>query len=165
MGNRATVIFTDQLGQNISPVVYLHWNGGPESIYGFLDELDRRRVRTDVDYTAARFIHVVGDYFDGEGGAGSLSLGVAAGPQQIDAETVAAFNPGDNGVYVVTRREAWDEQPLYVRRFTADRGEWTPEQVAAEEQAARLHGYHWPEPGTDSMADVFAKLRPELLNS
>ena len=41
MGNRAAVVFTK--GEEISPAVYLHNNGGPESIYSFLAELNRRK--------------------------------------------------------------------------------------------------------------------------
>ena len=62
MGNRATVIFQAQ--DTISPAIYLHWNGGPESVYQFLDELDRRKVRGDADYEAARFVKIVGEFFD-----------------------------------------------------------------------------------------------------
>lgn len=40
MGNRAYVVFEDRQG-NRSPAVYLHWNGGPESIYAMLDTLAR----------------------------------------------------------------------------------------------------------------------------
>ena len=162
MGNRAIIIFADQQGQNIGPAVYLHWNGGAESIYAFLDELDRRRVRSDVGYATARFILVVGDYFDGEGGAGSLSMGVTMGPDRIDAESLAEFDPGDNGIYVVTRRDCGE---TYVRRFNSLRGEWTPEQVATEEQAARHHSYNQPEPGDTSITETFLQLRPKLLNS
>ncbi len=66
MGNRGTVIFSNQAGDEFSPAVYQHWNGGPESVYAFLDELDRRGVRgaDDLAYQAARFVHIVGDFFD-----------------------------------------------------------------------------------------------------
>ncbi len=38
MGNRAYVVF--ESGKERSPAVYLHWNGGPESIYAFLHALN-----------------------------------------------------------------------------------------------------------------------------
>ena len=43
MGNRAFVIFTD--GKTYSPAVYLHWNGGPESIYPMLDYMAKKGCR------------------------------------------------------------------------------------------------------------------------
>jgi hypothetical protein len=79
MGNRATVIFapTDAEANvlTISPAIYLHWNGGPESIYAFLDELNRRNCRPDGSYEAAVFIAIVREFFDQEK-YGTLSLGV-----------------------------------------------------------------------------------------
>ncbi len=159
MGNRAIVIFTDVSGREIGPAVYLHWNGGPESIYAFLDELDRRRVRTDVDYTSARFIHLVGDYFDGADSAGSQSLGVTSGPPQIDEQVLSRYDHCDNGVYIIARRG----QGAKVRRFTY-LGELTPEQVAAEEQEAREHQYHSGEEGFQPIAETFADLRPKILD-
>lgn len=65
MGNRAIVIFEDEKSTEFSPAVYLHWNGGPESVYPFLDEMDRRHIRTgDGAYESARFIQLIGEYFD-----------------------------------------------------------------------------------------------------
>ena len=81
MGNRATVIFVTGEGK-ISPAVYLHWNGGPESVYQFLDELDRRKVRAGDDYECARFIQIVGEFFDQDATSG-LSLGVSNGPHSL----------------------------------------------------------------------------------
>jgi hypothetical protein len=37
MGNRAYVVF--ESGNERSPAIYLHWQGGPESIYAFLHAL------------------------------------------------------------------------------------------------------------------------------
>ena len=160
MGNRATVLFTDETGREIGPAIYLHWNGGAESIYAFLDELDRRKVRTDVDYSSARFIHLVGDYFDGVDGAGSLSLGVTSGPRQIDEDSLERFQHCDNGVFVVTRRGT---RPSRVRRFTYT-GELSGEEVAAEEIAARAHAYNQPEAGRETIAETFGSLRPKILD-
>ncbi len=79
MGNRGTVVFTDGKG-SYSPAVYLHWNGSAESIYPFLEELDRRKARNDQDYECARFIQLVGEFFD-QDEIGSTSLGVANSPK------------------------------------------------------------------------------------
>lgn len=160
MGNRATIIFTDLTGLEIGPAIYLHWNGGPESIYAFLDELDRRRVRSDVDYSSARFIHVVGDYFDGADSAGSMSLGVTSGPPRIDEDSLERYDHCDNGIYVVQRQRGRS----HVRRFTRG-GELTPEQVANEEALARQHDYHRSQPDCPSIAETFVSLRPKLSNT
>ena len=96
MGNRANVVFVNKAGDNISPTVYLHWNGGAESIYAFLDELDRRKVRADQCYECARFVQIVSEFFDsGEERYGTLSLGVMNGPKTIDKEGMTStFCPG-----------------------------------------------------------------------
>ena len=88
MGNRAFVIFEED--GEISPAVYLHWNGGPESVYPFLDELDRRDVRPDIAYAPARFIAVVAEFMDQEHYTG-LSLGVMNGPEFITAAALEPF--------------------------------------------------------------------------
>ena len=62
MGNRAIVIFKD--GEEYSPHVYLHWNGGIESVAAFLTEMNRRGWHR-TDYAAARFCQVVGEFFSG----------------------------------------------------------------------------------------------------
>ena len=102
MGNRATVIFADKDWKNLSCVVYLHWNGGPESIYCFLDEMDRREIRiNDPSYESARFVHIVGDFFDQDSITG-LSLGIWNGPKSMDVADLGEFD-SDNGLYVVMR--------------------------------------------------------------
>ncbi len=113
MGNRATIIFTDGK-KSFSPAVYLHWSGGPESVYAFLAELDRRKVRADQEYECARFIQLVGEFFD-QDKIGSLSLGVTNGPKSDDLEELARVptDKGDNGIYLVNRTNG----PMTVRRF------------------------------------------------
>ena len=109
MGNRAHVIFADQSGA-ISPAVYLHWNGGPESVYAFLRVLGERGGRSVVvSYMAARFAGIVAEFFGPED---CQSLGVVNGPKSIDAKQLQSFDHGDNGIYVV--RSAGDS-------FTVDR--------------------------------------------
>jgi len=114
MGNRGTVVFTD--GEDrFSPAIYLHWNGGPESVLAFLDELDRRGVRADQDYEAARFIVLVGQFFDHEK-ISTLSLGVVNGPASDSLEDLAKIHTdlGDNGVYLVNRTKT----PTKIQQFS-----------------------------------------------
>lgn len=149
MGNRANVIFTATQGGDtqLSPCVYLHGNGGPESVYAFLAELDSREVRADAMYDAARFVQIAGEFFDQPYHSG-LSLGIVNGPDAINpnhghaqaAEVLGkiATDAGDNGFYVVNR----DGGKLTVRRFTEQGAqtvalkEWPARRVAAERKKA-----------------------------
>lgn len=152
MGNRGNVIFTS--GEAISPNVYLHWNGGPESIYAFLEELDRRGVRADADYEAARFVQIVGEFFASDDPDSGLSLGITSAPlPDIDAESLGTVHtdPSDNGFYVVDRTAG-----LRVRRFIEERGslvELDASIVVEEIAAAEVHAYR------EGIREVFADLR------
>lgn len=89
MGNRAIV---KPEGRNIG--VYLHWNGGVDSVTAFLKycELKGYRSFSDDSYGIARFCQVVGNFF-----GGGLSLGI-----ETDIyETEEAAEWIDNGIYVV----------------------------------------------------------------
>jgi hypothetical protein len=105
MGNRGTVVFTDGKG-TYSCAVYLHWNGSAESVYPFLEELDRRNARCDQDYEVARFVQLVGDFFDSDE-IGSTSLGVVDGPKSDKPEDLDRIRTdhSDNGLYLVCRAE------------------------------------------------------------
>ena len=130
MGNRAYVIFEDKESKSFSPAIYLHWNGGPESIYAFLDELDRRGVRSDQEYEAARFAQIVADYFMPD----QLSVGVMSGPSS--AADLGRWAKEDNGLYLVCRAK-----PRRVRRLWCDwqtemLTEWTFRKVNTERKSA-----------------------------
>lgn len=94
MGNRAAIVFEGCKGVH----VYLHWNGGFESIAAFLKEMERREWYRD-DYAPARFCQIVGEFFSGMGEKkypdDGCSLGVFPGDNPDD------INPGDNGVFTV----------------------------------------------------------------
>ena len=142
MGNRATIIFTDGK-ESFSPAVYLHWNGGPESVYGFLEELNRRKARADQDYECARFIELVGDFFDAKE-FGNTSLGVVNGPQSDSLKDLDKVytDHGNNGFYLVNRTNG----EMKVRRFKEEYKhnpfellglkEMDPVDVAKEREAA-----------------------------
>ena len=145
MGNRATVIFASDDEKTISPAIYLHWNGGPESIYPFLKELDRRNVRADQEYEAARFTQIVGDFFDLDA-HGGLSLGISNGPKSISAESLNRYDPGDNGIFVVYRGVS-KKVRRFLSRTTNRVRELTPEEVATECEQAWKHKYNVPAEG------------------
>lgn len=90
MGNRA-VITTEKKEIGI----YLHWNGGRDSVEAFLKyckHAGHRSPETD-GYGFARLCQVIGNYF-----GGMLSIGVAL-YNNLDT------NNGDNGVYIIKNWE------------------------------------------------------------
>ena len=86
MGNRAFIKFE---GEDTG--VYLHWNGGRDSVEPFLEYCRLKGFRFD-DYGVARFCQVVGNWFGGD-----LSIGV----QSTKGYSNSDLDPGDNGVYIV----------------------------------------------------------------
>ena len=147
MGNRATVIFTDGK-KSFSPAVYLHWNGGPESIYAFLAELDRRHVRADQDYECARFIQLIGEFFDQET-ISSTSLGVANGPKSAELKDLGKVytDHGDNGIYLVNRTKTSTTVRRFIEHYKDE--DYTPYLVemsefeVAEEHKEALEHEYW----------------------
>ncbi len=89
MGNRAVIRFgygDDALG------IYLHWNGGEESVKAFLDAAKEYGVRGpegDRSYCVARVAQIIGNFF---GGTTSVGVDLA---RKLDEDN------GDNGTFVV----------------------------------------------------------------
>lgn len=94
MGNRA-VIAT----KNRDLALYLHWNGGRDSVEAFLKYCDLREFRSpDVDdYGWARFCQVVSNFM----GASGLSVGI----MEYSTDEQMASLGADNGVYII---EGWE---------------------------------------------------------
>ena len=94
MGNRA-VITTKANMDNNGVGVYLHWNGGRDSVRAFLKycELKGYRAPSDDNYGWARLCQVIGNFF-----GGGSSLG-------IDTVNHLDCNNWDNGVYLI---EGWE---------------------------------------------------------
>jgi len=148
MGNRANVIFVDEKEEHISPCVYLHWNGGPESIYSFINELNRRIIRNDQNYECSRFIQLVGEFFDIDS-IDNLSLGITNGPKKITIENLKKIHTdqSDNGFYVICRHSCLKDD-FSVRRFVTDYKddiytlrEYTKAEVEVEREAAYKSDY------------------------
>lgn len=95
MGNRAVITTRDK---NIG--VYLHWNGGRDSVEAFLKYCELKGYRTPERdcYGWARLCQVIGNYFGGE-----LSLG-------IDLYDRLDKDNGDNGVYVIENWKIVDRE-------------------------------------------------------
>lgn len=90
MGNRA-VITTKENFENNGLGIYLHWNGGRDSVEAFLKycELKGYRSPDEDDYGWARLCQVIGNFF-----GGSLSIGINT-IDNLDC------NNGDNGTYII----------------------------------------------------------------
>lgn len=110
MGNRA-VITTKENFDNNGVGIYVHWNGGRDSVEAFLKYCELKGFRspeTD-DYGWARLAQVIANYFGGDG----LSIGVNR-VDHLDCDN------GDNGTYfikdwkIVGRKYfEWTEQQEY----------------------------------------------------
>ena len=95
MGNRAVITTRDKkLG------VYLHWNGGRDSVEGFLQycKLKGYRCPEKDCYGWARLCQVLGNFFGGD-----CSVG-------IDLYNRLDLNNGDNGVYIIENWEIVDRE-------------------------------------------------------
>ena len=86
MGNRAVITTKDKrIG------IYLHWNGGRDSVEAFLKYCELRRFRCPEydNYGWARMCQIIGNYFGGD-----LSIG-------IDTLDNLDCDNWDNGVYII----------------------------------------------------------------
>lgn len=92
MGNRAVITF-DKNPKPSSIGIYLHWNGGPESVLAFLEAADKLKVRNDNDkqYELARIVQIIANFF---GGTNSIGIGLLG---EMDTDN------GNNGLYSVER--------------------------------------------------------------
>lgn len=91
MGNRAVIQFgdaPDAIG------IYVHWNGGPESVLAFLDVGKQLKIRADDSYGPARLCQIISNFF---GGVDSVGIGPAA---SLDRDNY------DNGTYIVDNKLA-----------------------------------------------------------
>ena len=95
MGNRAVI--TTKEGDNKTKIgIYLHWNGGRDSVRAFLRYAKMRGFRppeTD-NYGWARLTQIIANFLGKEG----LSIG-------IDIVGRLDCDNGDNGVYLI---EGWE---------------------------------------------------------
>ena len=93
MGNRAVLAFSKE-GNAVG--IYLHWNGGPESIEKFLTICRERGYRdptADATYAMARLIGAICEALPGETGVGVGKL------SELDVDN------WDNGAYLIG--EGW----------------------------------------------------------
>ena len=93
MGNRAVITTSKLKDIKKSKVIgiYLHWNGGRDSVEAFLTycKLKGYRSPSDDNYGWARLCQVIGNYFGGESSIG------------IDNCCHLDCDNEDNGVYII----------------------------------------------------------------
>jgi len=93
MGNRAVITTACADASKSKDIgVYLHWNGGRDSVEAFLAycKLKEHRPPDQDSYGWARFCQVVGNYF---GGTTSIGVDVCS---RLDCDN------WDNGVYIIS---------------------------------------------------------------
>lgn len=126
MGNRAHIIFP-----KARVAIYLHWNGGLESVVTFLDYASEIGMGDD-SYGAARLCQIIGNYF-----GGTLSLGVegySPGPAAL-----RTLSTGHDPAYQVARGV---DGKLHVVGMGYDGKTLTSEDLAARIERARIHHYN-----------------------
>ena len=109
MGNRAVItIKEDNTPKEDWRSLYLHWNGGRDSVEPLLHvaKLYGVRCQADPSYAIARLSQIMGNYF---GGTYSVGVGTYKQYELFDI---------DNGVYVVQDWEIVDREfePPYEQR-------------------------------------------------
>jgi len=73
MGNRAMISYReDGQDKQLAPSIYLHWNGGRDSVEAFLEASQTLGIRgNDGSYCIGRMAQVIGNWM-----GGTLSMGV-----------------------------------------------------------------------------------------
>ena len=93
MGNRAVITASKSKDVKKSKAigVYVHWNGGRDSVEAFLKycELKKYRSPGEDNFGWARLCQVIGNYF---GGTDSVGIGLC---EELDCDNY------DNGVYII----------------------------------------------------------------
>ena len=101
MGNRALIT-----GKNSTVGIYLHWNGGMDSVAPFLKYASFHTPlglgREARDGGLSTLVTIINNFF----GAGDSDLGDYVSITAVDPESLEDCSSGDNGVYVVD--ENWD---------------------------------------------------------
>lgn len=94
MGNRAVITTNEKRKNKLG--IYVHWNGGRDSVSAFLKYCKMRGFRTPEydNYGWARLAQVIANFMGGEG----LSVGVDV-VERLDCDN------WDNGVYLI---ENWE---------------------------------------------------------
>ena len=89
MGNRAVIAFGSDEEKDVG--IYLHWNGGEESVKAFLKVAKDLGVRDPMNdnYGIARIAQIIGNFFGGSNSVGVANL------KQLDCDNY------DNGMFII----------------------------------------------------------------
>lgn len=88
MGNRAVLTWGNRHNYQTRPGIYLHWNGGRDSVEAFLKYCELREFRAD-SYGFARLTQIISNFF---GGGLCIGVDICA---NLDCDN------WDNGVYLL----------------------------------------------------------------
>jgi hypothetical protein len=138
MGNRAVITLAKKPTQN-SVGIYLHWNGGAESVLAFAEAAKHLGVRLhDETYATARLAQIIGNFF-----GGTLSVGVGV-LKHLDCENY------DNGTYKVW----FDYEAVVIEQSKDGKKNWK----RLNNDELRKHA-HWQETEESKgiLADIMEK--------
>lgn len=108
MGNRA-IITTQEQWENNGYGIYLHWNGGYDSINAFTTYARYKGIRDDSSYMLARLSQIIGNWF-----GGTLSVGITNVNNKWEyADDNGVYIIGDNCKIVDRKLYDGDEQDSY----------------------------------------------------
>jgi hypothetical protein len=141
MGNRAIIAFEESHEHQIQPFgVYLHWSGGPESIWAFLEVLNERMVGRgdDIQYAAARFVEIIGRFIGGNTSIGLTGFNAMEASAIYSRKNVESISHGDNGVYVIGYKNA-----KYTILGHYDDGKWLSDEDIANEREIAVNSSYW----------------------
>jgi len=141
MGNRAVITLAKKPTEN-SVGIYLHWNGGAESVLAFAETAKHFGVRFyDETYATARLAQIIGNFF---GGTTSLGVGILG---QLDCENY------DNGTY----RISFENDAVVLEQSLDGEKDWK----RLDNDQLRKHEY-WQktEDSEGILAEIIAKNKP-----
>jgi hypothetical protein len=141
MGNRAVITLAKKPTEN-SVGIYLHWNGGAESVLAFAETAKHFGVRFyDETYATARLAQIIGNFF---GGTTSVGVGILG---QLDCENY------DNGTY----RISFENDAVVLEQSPDGEKDWK----RLDNDQLRKHEY-WQktEDSEGILAEIIAKNKP-----
>lgn len=147
MGNRA-VITLDQSPTINSLGIYLHWNGGAESVLAFAQAAHDLgalgRLGFDNSYTLARLVQIIGNFF-----GGTLSVGVdTLGHLDCDNH--------DNGLFVINQTHDADGN-VTLTQYPRGLGTLIEPRIVTREDVS-THSY-WNDPETGEKESLLNEVK------
>lgn len=160
MGNRAVITTAENLEKDGVELqnrtdkigIYLHWNGGLDSIQAFLTYAKMQGIRSPIDdnYGWARLCQIIANYFT-EKPQDVLSIGIDM-LNNVDCDNI------DNGVYCIDTN--WD----IVKRFYNDGPERTNHDLTEMLNDIDIHQPTCMQLGNQVISDWLANNEPSKLN-